>query len=369
MKIHSSLELGKKVQGSNMKDVLTEDLEIISKDEGMKSMSGNTILVTGATGLIGSLFIKAVLLFNKKSREKIRMIAVIRDFEKARRIFGESFTDSELFWVQSDLKDLVDVEFDVDYVIHTASVTTSKLFVTNPVETIETMYRGTKNILELAKKKKCKSVVYLSSMEMYGIPDATLDKVRENDLGYIDILNVRSSYSEGKRIAECLCAAYYEEYGVPVKIARLAQTFGAGILPQDNRVYAQFARSVLEKRDIILHTEGKSYGNYCYTTDVIQALILLLHRGENGQAYNVCNEDTTTTIANMARMVIQEFGDESIKVVFDIPENQKLYGYAPDVKMCLCSEKLRELGWKAQYTLAQMYERMIGDMLYNQCEK
>ena len=200
-------------------------------------------------------------------------------------------------------------------------------------------------------------------MEMYGVPDAGLPKVQEKDLGYIDILNVRSSYSEGKRIAECLCASYCDEYGVPVKIARLAQTFGAGILQQDNRVYAQFARSVLNKRDIVLHTEGKSYGNYCYTTDAIRALILLLNKGENGQAYNVCNEETTTTIADMAKMVNQEFGDGSIKVIFDIPKDQKTYGYAPDVKMCLSSEKLRMLGWIPQYSLSQMYERMIAYML------
>ena len=174
---------------------------------------------------------------------------------------------------------------------------------------------------------------------------------------------MRSSYSEGKRIAECLCASYCDEYGVPVKIARLAQTFGAGILQQDNRVYAQFARSVLNKRDIVLHTEGKSYGNYCYTTDAIRALILLLNKGENGQAYNVCNEETTTTIADMAKMVNQEFGDGSIKVIFDIPKDQKTYGYAPDVKMCLSSEKLRMLGWIPQYSLSQMYERMIAYML------
>lgn len=346
-----------------MKDVLAEDLEIIRRDEELERLAGNTILVTGATGLIGSLFIKAVMLFNEDNQNKIRVIGLVRDFEKARRIFGDLFINSELFWVQSDLVEFTDIEFDVDYIIHTASVTTSKLFVTNPVETIETMYCGTKNILELARKKKCKSVVYLSSMEMYGVPDAGLPKVQEKDLGYIDILNVRSSYSEGKRIAECLCASYCDEYGVPVKIARLAQTFGAGILQQDNRVYAQFARSVLNKRDIVLHTEGKSYGNYCYTTDAIRALILLLNKGENGQAYNVCNEETTTTIADMAKMVNQEFGDGSIKVIFDIPKDQKTYGYAPDVKMCLSSEKLRMLGWIPQYSLSQMYERMIAYML------
>lgn len=348
-----------------MSSILIEDLEVISEYEKLSDMSGDTVLVTGATGLIGSLFIKAVMLYNEKSHEKIHVVGLVRDITKAKNVFGELFERNEISWVQSNLEEFVDTEFDVDYIIHTASVTSSKVFVTNPVETMETLYRGTKNILELAKKKNSKSVVYLSSMEMYGITDNHLERVKENDLGYIDILNVRSSYSEGKRIAECLCASYWDEYGVPVKIARLAQTFGAGVLPQDNRVYAQFARSVLDKKDIVLHTEGKSYGNYCYTTDVICALILLLSDGKNGEAYNICNEDTTTTIANMAKMVLKKFGDGELEVKFDIPEDKKTFGYAPDVKMCLSSEKLRNLGWKPQYALLEMYERMISDMMWS----
>lgn len=136
----------------------------------------------------------------------------------------------------------------------------------------------------------------------------------------------------------------------------------------DNRVYAQFARSAVKGEDIVLHTAGKSYGNYCYTADVIRAIALLLEKGDVGQAYNVCNEETTRTIAEMAQMVAEEFGKGRSKVVFDIPQDAKTYGYAPDVKMHLSAEKLCKLGWKPQYGLKEMYRRMIADLHMTETE-
>lgn len=345
-----------------MNQILQEDLKEIVENPYFRKMEGKTLLVTGATGLIGSLTVKACLKHNSENNKKIHVIGLVRNEKKAENVFGELKEDPYFKIIKVNILDPLKIHEKIDYILHTASVTTSKLFVDEPVETIDTSYRGTKNILELAKEKKCQGMVYLSSMEMYGMPDPELDTVKEEDLGYIDILNVRSSYSEGKRITECLCAAYADEYHVPVKIARLAQTFGAGVLKEDNRVYAQFARSVLNGENIVLHTEGKSNGNYCYTTDVIRALMLLLEKGENGKAYNVCNEETTTTIAEMAKMVAKEFGHGKSEVVFEIPENARTYGYAPDVKMHLDASKLRSLGWTPKYNLKEMYHRMIEGM-------
>lgn len=107
-------------------------------------------------------------------------------------------------------------------------------------------------------------MVYVSSMEVYGIPDEKKEYITEKDLGYIELENVRSSYSEGKRICECLCNAYVAEFGLPVKSARLAQTFGAGVLQEDNRVYAQFARSAMKKRIL-----------FCEQMEVPKAIIVI----------------------------------------------------------------------------------------------
>ena len=181
-------------------------------------------------------------------------------------------------------------------------------------------------------------------------------------MAYVDIGTVRSCYPEGKRMCECLCTAYASQYGVNVMSARLAQTFGAGILPTENRVFAQFARSAMKKEDIVLHTTGESEGNYVYTADAILAILLLLAKGQKGEAYNIANEESHITIRNMAEMVAGEIADHRIQVVIDIPNDSAALGYAPPVRMWLDSSKMRALGWEPKVGLKEAYQRMIAFM-------
>ena len=197
-------------------------------------------------------------------------------------------------------------------------------------------------------------------MEVFG-KKASTERVQESQLGDIDIQDVRSCYSEGKRLAELLCKSYAVEYQLSVKIARLAQTFGAGVLKTENRVFAQFARSAVKGENIILHTNGESIGNYCYTRDAIKAIFLILKTGKAGEAYTVVNEETTRTIRAMAEMVAERFSNGKSKVVFDIPEGNR-FGYAPETKIQLSGEKLRTLGWMPEICLEEMYRRMIPDL-------
>lgn len=342
--------------------VFKEDLERLASSSVMDRFYHSTVLITGITGLIGSQLAKAFLTCSRLNSAGIRIIGIARNKEKAEQIFGKMLNDSWLSIIFQDITSTLDVAEDIDYIVHTASATGSKFFVDHPVETLSISIAGSTNMLELARRKKVKAMVYLSSMEAYGIADPALDEVTEKDLGYIDILNVRSSYSEGKRICECLCAAYSHEYGVNVVIARLAQTFGAGISFEENRVFAQFAKCVIRKEDIVLHTEGRSYGNYCYTSDAVKAILTLLQDGDKGEAYNVSNEATNISIRGMAEMVANEIAGGDIKVIYDIPESAMVYGYAPDVKMKLSADKLRKLGWEPEYNLKESYERLIGSM-------
>lgn len=342
---------------------LKEDLQILSEELEKRKFENSTILVTGATGLIGSLCIKAIIEYNKQHNNKIKVIALARNPEKVKSIFSDELKNDlleDVNFIYQDISAYLPESLTCDYIIHTANSTTSKYFVTNPVEVIESIYTGTKRILNFASEKNIKGMVYLSSMEVFGIVDSE-NRINEEQLGYIDIQNVRSCYSEGKRLAELLCKSYSCEYKLPVKIARLAQTFGAGVPQTENRVFAQFARSVISGDNIVLHTMGRSVGNYCYTRDVIKALFLLLQEGENGYAYTVVNEETTRTIAEMAKMVAKEFSNGKSKVIFEIPEGNQ-FGYAPDTKMRLSSKKLRELGWKPEISLVEMYRRMLPDL-------
>ena len=342
--------------------VLQQDLEnIVNSDLHWESFKGSSFLITGATGLVGASVVRALCCANRILGADIRMHILIRSKEKALAIFGDLITRENIDLIIGDITEPIVTTENIDYIIHSAAITNSKMMVTYPVETIMTTINGTKNILDFAKEKNVKSVVYLSSMEAYGRPDESKKYTTEDDLGYIDILGIRSCYPESKRMAENLCACYSKEYGVPVKIARLAQTFGAGISRDENRVFAQFARSLINKQDIILHTKGDSYGNYCYTSECVEAILFLLLNGVNGEAYNVVNETTNIMIRDMAQMMAEMSGGD-IKVVFNIPEDALKYGYAPSVKMHLSGEKLENLGWKARIGLKEMYSRLIDSM-------
>ncbi|MFH5778027.1 NAD-dependent epimerase/dehydratase family protein [Heyndrickxia oleronia] len=344
--------------------VLQEDLNHIAySNVPINELENSTVLITGATGLIGSQIVKALACCNRLLNTKIRIIGFARNEEKAKSIFGDMLSNPDIQLVYGDIKKPLKLIGNIDYIVHGASITGSKDFVTYPVETINTALEGTRNMLELAKEKRVKSIVYLSSLEIYGTTNPLLNKVTEKDYGFIDIINPRSSYSESKRMAECLCSAYSHEFSVPVKIARLTQTFGAGVNYNDNRVFAQFARSVMEKKDIVLHTMGETVRSYCYIRDAITALLFILIKGENGRAYNIANMETAISIKDMAEMLTNEFVETGIKVVMDVSEDVSEFGYNPTVKINLDTSRLQQLGWKAEIGLKEMYRRMIESMI------
>ncbi|MDO4322941.1 MAG: NAD-dependent epimerase/dehydratase family protein [Lachnospiraceae bacterium] len=344
-------------------EVLQKDLEKIAASEQIdwEMLRDKSVLITGATGLIGSLLARALVCAGVMRGLDIRVLALVRNREKAEKLF-ERYRKDGLELVTGDVTETICLEGTVDYIFHTASMTASKDFVDRPVETILTTLKGTENLLELAKEKKVCSMVYLSSMEAYGVVDAEHYNVRETDYGYIDPLQVRSSYSEGKRMAEGLCGAYAHEYQVPVKTARLAQTFGAGIAKSENRVFAQFARSIMTGNDIVLHTDGSKAHCYCYTTDAVLGLLTVLLRGADGEAYNISNQATFCTIREMAEMLIRERPESGSKLVFDIPEDANKFGYAPTSRMLVNSEKLNALGWKAAVGLPEMFDLLMRYM-------
>lgn len=322
-----------------------------------KMLSGNTILITGATGLIGMNLIHGIMSYNELNNGNIKVLALVRNVNKGNSLFAEYIEKNWLQLVQGDILTPVSLEENVDYIIHGASVTASKDFVEKPVETITTAIDGTKNLLELAKCKRVKSMVYMSSMEVYGTPydEAPLT---EEKMGYLNPLAVRSSYSESKQMVENLCVAYHSEYQVPVKIVRLTQTFGPGVAVNDGRVFAEFARCVMEGKDIRLQTEGLTKRMYLYTADAVTALLTVLTKGESGQAYNAANEDTYCSIREMAELVAEEFGQGKSRVVIAIPDTPNA-SFNPVMCVYLSTEKLRSLGWEAQVDLKEMYRRMI----------
>ena len=343
-----------------MNDILKEDIGFIHKQIDFSRLENKKVLVTGATGLIGSAIIFSMLEWNKKTENKINVIAVVRNEEKAKTVFSD-YENSEIEYLVSDVCSVNADEMGIDYIIHGASQTSSKAFVNEPVETIMTAINGTVNMLNLAKVNNCKGFVYLSSMEVYGTP-LTDEKIYEDRPSNLNVMEVRTCYPESKRMCENLCVSYASEYGVPAKVVRLTQTFGQGVQYNDGRVFAEFARCVIENRNIVLKTKGETKRNYLYTADAVTAILAVLLDGEAANAYNAANEETYCSIYEMA-CEVAKLNENGIEVVIEENNDLSKFGYAPTLKMNLSTDKLKNLGWKPAYNLLDMYSRMIKTMV------
>lgn len=320
-------------------------------------LKDKTVMVTGATGLLGSSTVKCLLGLNKAHHLNIQIVAVVRNLDKAKVMFGDGCPNLSYYIYDFDSR----ADFlapACDYIFHYACPTASRYFVEHPVETVKSVVNGTETMLDYQRKHPTSCMVYASSLEVYGVVDDDSKPLDEEMLGSVSLTDIRSSYPQGKRMAELMCFAYAKEYHLHVRIGRLAQTFGAGIARNDNRVFAQFAKSVINKEDIILHTKGELARDYCYTTDAIRGLFFILMSGDDGECYNVANEDTYCTIRDMAHMICREFNPNSHTVV----QLQDGLGYSAPSKLKLSTSKLRRLGWQPQLGLKEMFARLIASL-------
>jgi len=313
----------------------------------------NQYLITGATGLIGSSLVKRLALL-----DDVEVICPVRNIEKARLMF-DCLLFNRVKWLVDDLgKFLNEMHDDYDYIIHCASPTASKFFIEKPVETILFNIDTTTSILNYARSHKVKGIVYLSSLESYGTVLDDKDSIDENYQGYVNPMEVRSSYNMAKRMCESLCHAFAKEYSVPVKVTRLTQTISPVIRDDDMRVFAQFARHAARGEDIELHTEGASARQYIHVDDAIEAILCVLYKGKSGEVYNVAREDSYITVRDMAQFVQDNFNREG-KIKFNLRNDM---GYAPTTKLRLDISKLRKLGWVPKHTLFDMFSDLISNL-------
>lgn len=338
-----------------MNKVLEQDLELILEEKiDWDKLRGKTVLITGASGMVGSYMMYVLTMLNDKYQYGIRVIAVLRNVNK---IPEEVRKRDDITVLVHDVVDKMSIEEKVDYIIHAASPASPLIMQKQPVETIAANTLGTFNTLMLAKEKNAEGYMFISSREIYGQPEEGQEFFYENTYGFVDQLNPRSCYSEGKKAAETMCVSFKAEYDLNVKIARLAHTYGPGMSIYDGRVQADFLKNVVHNEDIVLKSEGTAVRTYTYIGDAVAGLFRILLDSDD-IVYNIGNEDGKVSIRELAEIMVSIYPERNLKLIFDIPEGGTK-GTAPYTLGILNSEKLRKLGWNPRYSVKDGFKRTL----------
>ena len=308
-----------------------------------------TVLVTGSKGIIGSGLIRWILLSNEKFGTNTHIIAYSRNPDRIPEYIDPDDNISFCrFGEEGRIQD------KVDFIIHTAAPTSNKVFKEQPVESLRAIIDGTETILDLARRQENCSVIYLSSEEAYGTPTAS-EPVKELFVGAIDSLNVRNCYPLGKKASELLCRAYFEEYGLNVKIIRPTVILGL-YQPYDSvKVEAEILRCIIENKNLYMKSNGMTKKCVIYTMDALSAVLTVLFKGEAGEAYNATNPETYETVKDRAYKAFAKFNPK-VTIEFAEQDTSMASGYLPQRALQEDISKISTLGWRPLASMDDIYE-------------
>lgn len=314
----------------------------------IEELRNKQILITGANGLIGSTIADFLMHLNDTRACNNYIYIGARDEEKIRKRFGLKSNRKDLIFVHYDALQPVSLNAGINYIIHAASPANPAMYIENPVETMLTNFIGLNYILEYAKNNRVNRVCFISSSEVYGKRNENSTPYKEEDFGYVDLLNPRSCYPSVKRSAETLCAAYLKEYGVDTVIVRPGHIYGAAVTAADNKASSQFLKDVSNGKDIIMKSAGTQMRSYCHVCDCVSSILTVLLKGKTGSAYNISNADSICTVREMAECIAETSGK---KLLFETPSMQEKSSYNLMDNSSLDSSMIEKLGWKGLFDL------------------
>lgn len=315
-----------------------------------EKLSGKTILISGATGMIGKCLIDVLMLCNETKHSDMRIIALSRNEARARKRFGTYWDNDYFLHLSCDVNEEIPECGQVDYVIHAASNTHPLQYSEDPIGTIASNVIGTKNLLDYAVSHGAKYFCFVSSVEVYGENRGDTEKFDEKYLGYIDCNTLRAGYPESKRLGETLCNAYSQTYGLAFSIPRLSRVYGPTMLPSDTKAISQFIRKAAAGENIVLKSEGNQKYSYTFVTDAVSGILYAMLMGRPGEAYNVADEQSDITLKDLAGILARIGGTQ---VIFELPDEKERRGYSIATKAMLDASKLRALGWAPQVHMAE----------------
>lgn len=336
-----------------------EDIRYVAGlDLPWSKLKNKKLMISGATGLIGSFLVDVLLEKNKTDDLNCTIYALGRSYERALNRFENNCESKQLVFVQYDVKEELNVGAinNVDYILHLASNTHPLQYSTDPIGTIITNIFGLKNLLDFASSHHVSRFVFASSNEIYGENRGDVELFDESYCGYIDSNTMRAGYPESKRCGEALCQAYRKQIGIEIVIPRVTRSYGPTMLMSDSKAISQFIKKGVAGEDIVLKSEGTQYYSFQYMADTVSGIFYVLLCGQDGEAYNIADESGDITLRDLAALIA---GIKGKKVVFEIPEAVEMAGYSKATKARLDGSKLKKMGWKPHYDIKQGIEQTI----------
>ena len=305
-------------------------------------LAGKSLLLTGASGLIGTVIVDALMKKNRDDNLNVKILAAGRNEKIAAERFADWLGDKNFEFVKLDVNNPIEIDSPVDFIIHAASNTHPLLYSTDPVGTMTANILGTHNLLEFGRRKNISRFVFVSSVEVYGRAWKAEDIFDENYCGYINCNTVRAGYPESKRAGEALCQAYISQHGLDIVTSRLSRIYGATMRLNDSKAMSEFILNGVRGEDIVLKSMGVPRFSYCCATDAACGILYCLLNGKCGEAYNVADSSEILSLREIAEYISSLAGR---KVIFDIPDAAQAKGFSNLVNGIMSNDKLKAIGW------------------------
>jgi len=295
---------------------------------------GARMVVTGAAGFLGSHMAARLVAAGVE-------VVGIDDLSSGRVDNLAAVMSNPSFELrQADISDGFTVDGPVDAVLHLASPASPVDYLARPIETLRVGSEGTRAALELARARSARFFL-TSTSEVYG--DPLVHPQPENYWGNVNPIGVRSVYDEAKRYAEALTYAYARTHGLDVRVARIFNTYGPHMRPDDGRVVSNFIVQALTGRDLTVYGDGRQTRSFCYVDDEIEGLLALLDSAVDGPV-NIGN-DGEFDMLTLAELVIELTGSKSRIVHEPLPLDD------PKVRRPDLTRARTELGWEPRMSL------------------
>lgn len=348
-------------QAFSVNSIIREDLKnIVNSDLDWEKFRQKTVLISGANGMLASYLVFTLMYLNEiYPRLKIKVIGLCRNPQKVEERFGDLLKNPLLKINYQNLLEEIKIKGRVDYIFHAASLASPQFYAIDPVGVMSPNVFGTKNLLELARIKKTKGFLYVSSGAVYGKVGRKI--ITEENYGSLDPTDLGNCYAESKRMGENMCQGWHSQYGLPTFVVRLEHTYGPTMdLHNDTRVFAEFVSDIVNHRDIVIKSDGLPVRTFCYISDAVDGFFRILLKGVSGQSYNVSNPKSRISIRGLAKLLVTLFPEERLKVVYQRRKKNEIYlENSQKIRPSLSIEKIAQLGYQSQIGLEEGFKRTI----------